>query len=174
MRKRITDVAPEYIKPPLPLAPEVRKSTAGECVIVVPVPKSSTPRAVEYGGRTEYWKRYGTDKRQMSHAEVEKAMGSTAQEQELETQRRLASDPTRLNEVTDVRVLWEALDKGFKETIGARRYLRLTVTPMELKPDRVDVADDQPRLFVWYPQVGQRENGWNVRTGGWGAQIALG
>jgi Putative DNA-binding domain len=171
---RLKDIALQYIKPPLVLAPEVRKSSEGQDIVVALIPESTKPRAIEYDG-TEWWKRYGTDKRQMPYAEIEKALTLATEPNssaELEKQRQLAADPTRWNEITDRRVLWEVLDREFSSSAGERRYLRLTITPHELKESRVDVSDSDLRMSIWYPtDAGQREHGWNVRTGGWGLEL---
>lgn len=169
---RLKDLALQYLKPPLTVAPETRKSSAGDNLVIAEIPGSKRPRAIEYNGRTELWKRYGTDKRQMSYAEIEKALTPIDPQQELEQQRRLAADRTRWNEITDRGVLWEVVDAEFKRVVAENRYLRLTITPNRLAENLVDVGDQNLQMFLWHPiGAGQREHGWNVQVGPWGAQL---
>jgi predicted HTH transcriptional regulator len=48
VRTRIKDIALQYVRDRLTIAPESRKTTRGEIVILVPIPKSLELRAVEY------------------------------------------------------------------------------------------------------------------------------
>jgi schlafen family protein len=171
--KKIRDVGAKHIEAPLALEPILRKALTGESLVLVEIPASRKLRAVVTKGKAEYWRRIGTDKREMGPAEIEAAIlaGRTGDDQEAARQQRLAGDRTRWSEIADRRVLWEVLDREFRATVRDQRYLRVAVTPHELKDDRFDIGDQNLRTFLWHPQHGQRENGWNVRTGVWGAQI---
>ena len=77
----------------------------------------------------------------------------------------LADHPTRWSEIIDPRVLCKVMDARFHETAGPERYFRMTATPIELKPDRVNTADMDLRAFVQFPMFGQRQNGWHLGLG---------
>jgi hypothetical protein len=162
IRNRLKSVALQYIKERLPLSPEVRETSAGDRVILVPIRGSTRPRAVEFDGRTEYWKRFGSDKRQMSHSEVSAALAASDDGEEFKRQTRLLHDPSRWNEISKPEVLWRGMDGQFQAEVGKCRYLRLTMTPRELRDNRVNTSDQNLRSFLWCPTLGQRQNGWHI------------
>jgi hypothetical protein len=45
------------------------------------------------------------------------------------------------------------------------------MTPRDLSANRINTADQSLRLMIWWPTVGQRPEGWNVRVGGNNNQI---
>jgi hypothetical protein len=172
VRKKLRDVCAKYIDEPLAVFPTAVHAKSGENIVVLFVPKSRSLRAVVFDDKTEFWKRIGVDKRPMSPAEIRARMNHAQNDDDLlRAQRRLADDLTRWNEITNREVLWEALDAQFKSTIGDAPYLRLTITPHGLRNGLVDISNQDLKTFIWYPTVGQREVGWNVRVGAFGSQI---
>ncbi len=172
VRKKLRDACAKYIDEPLAVFPTALQTNAGENIVVLFVPKSPSLRAVVFDGKTEFWKRVGVDKRPMNPAEIRARMNQAQNAADLLlAQRRLASDLTRWNEITNREVLWEALDARFKSIIGGAPYLRLTITPHDLRDGLVDISNQDLKTFLWYPTVGQREAGWNVRVGPFGSQI---
>jgi len=159
-------------------------SSKGEILVAVYMPASSQkPHMVTKDGKTEFWKRYQTDKRHMTIAEVRDAFLQTAGSVRLQTieakvdsilrqregqaeaeqQRVLAADRGRLNEVTDIQRLWDALDTLFKEAADGKRFLRLTITPEDLRKDLVDLEREHIHDLLINPP-GQRQNGWNAKS----------
>ena len=137
------------------------------------MPKSATLLAVTTNKKGEYWKRIGTDKREMTHTEVEAAIrvGERAVEEDRERQRSLAKDTTRWNEIDDVGVLRELMGERFRKVAGAERWLRMAATPMDLKSDRVNTGDDNLRALIQFPFFGQRDSGWYLGIGAGQRQI---
>jgi predicted XRE-type DNA-binding protein len=74
--------------------------------------------------------------------------------------KKAASDPTRWDGISDPALLSELMDKRFQEWAEAERYLRISSTPTDLEPDRVNTSDISLRTFVQFPFFGQREKGW--------------
>jgi hypothetical protein len=172
LRKKLRDAAARYIDEPLAVLPVSMRTNSGEKTVVLFIPKSPSLRAVVFDGKTEFWKRVGVDKRPMPPSEIRAGINQAQSSADrLSAQRRLATDVTRWSEITDKEVLWEVLDAQFKSRIGDRPYLRLTMTPQELRDGLVNVGDQNLRNFLWYPNVGQREEGWNVRVAVFGSQI---
>lgn len=167
----MSDIALQYIKERLPLSPVVRKTSAGDQVILLQIPNSSEPRAVEFDGRTEYWKRFGSGKRQMTHAEITTAFAATRNlEKELELDRSLLADRNRWSEIRTPGVLWEAMDKQFHIHPWVQpqqnKWLRLTVTPRDLRENCVDTSDAQLQEMLRNPP-GQYPLpfSWNISLG---------
>ncbi|MGO9605118.1 MAG: helix-turn-helix domain-containing protein [Candidatus Binataceae bacterium] len=175
VRSRLKSVALQYIKERLPLSPEVRQTSAGVRVVLLPIPQSTKLRAVEFDGRTEYWKRFGSDKRQMSHVEVMTALGSPDNlEKEQERERLLLANRSRWNEIKSPQVLWEAMDQQFHDhpwvSTRQRKWLRLTITPEELREDRVNTSDVQLHELVMNPERRHSARHWNIDLGD-GAEV---
>lgn len=128
--KKIRDVASTNLEKPLSLVPFVLRTATVESVIVVYIPPSAELIAVTTNRKGEYWIRRGTDKREMTDAEIKAAIaaGQAAIDTALRFDRQKAADPTRLHEISERRILWEVLDAQFLETIGQSRYMRLTLT----------------------------------------------
>ena len=171
--KKIRDVASTNLEKPLSLVPFVLRTATVESVIVVYIPPSAELIAVTTNRKGEYWIRRGTDKREMTDAEIKAAIaaGQAAIDTALRFDRQKAADPTRLHEISERRILWEVLDAQFLETIGQSRYMRLTLTPHALRPDAVNTSDPNLRMELSHPTQGQRDYAWNIRTGSWGAYI---
>src|SRR5216683_2849282 len=87
--KKIKDIAAEHIQQRLAVEPALRTTTAGESLVLVPIPKAPRLLAVIFDGRTEYWIRVGRDKRRMTHNQIEAAFqeGLTNASRETERQR---------------------------------------------------------------------------------------
>jgi len=85
----------------------------------------------------------------------------------------LANDLPRLCDVTDVTLLRAAMRIRFEKAVGSERWLRMTATPAELQTDRVNVGDDNLRMFVQFPYFGQRRDGWYLGMAEGDRQISL-
>jgi hypothetical protein len=166
--KKIRDVAAVHIEKPLSVVPVLGSAPSGESVVYTFVPKSDTLLAVTTNKKAEYWKRIGADKREMTHAEVEAAIraGRNALEEGRKRERALAKDKTRWNEITDHDLLRELMGGRFSTAVGSERWFRMTATPLELKPDRVNTGDVNLRGFIQFPYGGgQRQDGWFLGMG---------
>jgi hypothetical protein len=75
-RNKIKNVGLTLIQERMTLAPVSFTLESGENIVLVFVPASPQLRAVTYDRRTEYWKRFGKDKRQMLHSEIVAAISS--------------------------------------------------------------------------------------------------
>lgn len=171
--KKLRDVAAVHIEKPVSVVPVVCSTPSGEAIVCAFVPKSATLLAVTTNKKGEYWKRTGTDKREMTHAEVEAAirLGERAVEKDRERQRALARDTTRWNEIDDVGVLRELMGQRFRAIVGAERWLRMAATPVDLKSDRINTGDDNLRALMQFPFFGQRDSGWYLGIGAGQRQI---
>jgi hypothetical protein len=166
--KKIRDVAAVHIEKALSVVPVLGSGPSGESIVCAFVPKSDTLLAVTTNKRAEYWKRIGTDKHEMTHAEVETAirLGERAVEEDRKRQRALAKDRTRWNEITDPDLLRELMRDRFTTAVGSERWLRMTATPRDLKPDRVSTGDGNLRALIQFPYGGgQKEDGWFLGMG---------
>jgi hypothetical protein len=166
--KKIRDVAAAHIEKPLAIVPVVHNLASGESIVCVFVPKSSTLLAVTTNKKAEYWKRIGTDKREMTHSEVEAAIraGESAVERDRTRQLKLAKDRTRWNEITDADLLRDLMRGRFRSETAAERWLRMTATPLDLKSDRVNTGDPNLRVLIQFPYGGgQKEDGWFLGMG---------
>ena len=165
--KKIRHVGATHIDERLALEPIVRDAPSGERLVLVQIPRSPKLRAVITHGKAEYWKRFGTDKREMTHREIEDAIasGQAAAVEEEKRQRSLVDHPTRWNEITSSKILCEVMDKRFQERIGDQRYLRMTSAPLDLRAARVDTSDLNFRAFLQFPSFGQRQTGWYLGIG---------
>jgi hypothetical protein len=171
--KKIRDVASTNLEKPLSLVPFTLKASTGESIVAVYIPPSPILISVTTNRKGEYWIRRGTDKREMTDAEIRTALasGQAAIDDASRLNRQKAADPTRLHEITDRQILWDVLDARFLKTIGQSRYMRLTLTPHLLRADAVNTSDSNLRAELSYPTTGQRDAGWNIRTGSWGAHL---
>jgi hypothetical protein len=165
--KKIKDVAAGHIQERLAVEPVLRETGKGEGLVLAPIPKSKHLRAVINNGQAQYWRRVGRDKRPMTHSEIMAAASASrlADEENRKLQEKLAKDQNRWSEITDPNTLREQMDGRFENEIGAERYLRLTSTPHALREDRVNVADETLRNFVWYPvdpSAGQHDKGFHL------------
>jgi Putative DNA-binding domain len=79
-RNKIKDVGLKLVQERLILAPDCIILASGEHIVLVFVPPAAELRAVTYDSRTEYWKRFGKDKRQMLHAEIVAAIRNVRDE----------------------------------------------------------------------------------------------
>lgn len=154
----------------------------GMTVLVVYVPSSfSKPHMVKKNQKTEFWKRYETDKRAMTLSEIRLAFADTSgtmmlgrieekidrlyqqtsEKTAVEQERRLATNRSQLHQVSNIAVLMEAVDKEFEKELGPRRALRLTITPTPLVGELVDPSDKSMKQFLQEPP-NQRYAGWNM------------
>lgn len=165
--KKVRDVAATNIEKPLSLIPIAATAPGGEPVILVFVPKSTSLLAVTTNKKAEFWKRIGTDKREMTYAEIEQArtLGYEAAEQDRKRQRSLAPNLTRWNEINDVDLLRQLMSQRFRGAIESERWLRMTATPLQLTTDRVDTGNDSLRSTIQFPVSGQRDTGWFLGIG---------
>jgi len=79
--KKIKDIAAEHIQDRLALEPVLRRTTAGESLVLVAVPDASRLHTVIHDGRTEFWIRVGRDKRPMKPHEIEGAYRASLRNQ---------------------------------------------------------------------------------------------
>ncbi len=78
LRKKIEQVAIDRVQERLPLSPRIATATTGEVLVLVLIPKGRKLRAVKNEqGNPEYWKRFGRDKRIMTHAEMQADSSAT-------------------------------------------------------------------------------------------------
>lgn len=185
LTQRVRQVALDLIQERIPnLQTKVIPSSADDIVLIYIPPSFKKPHMVVKDRKTEFWKRYETDKRTMTIEEIkndfiqsshlgtrEIIKGKVTQlqdfflnNQHVEKQRELAKDHSRLNEITEPQVLIEALDKHFEKTVKESRYLRLTITPHDLIRNRVEPGFDWLNDFFFHPPR-QRRNGWTMETG---------
>ena len=165
--KKVRDVAATNIEKPLSLIPIAATAPGGEPVILVFVPKSTSLLAVTTNKKAEFWKRIGTDKREMTYAEIEQArtLGYEAAEQDRKRQRSLAPNLTRWNEINDVDLLRQLMSQRFRGAIESERWLRSPATRLQLTTDRVDTGNDSLRSTIQFPVSGQRDTGWFLGIG---------
>jgi hypothetical protein len=133
------------------------------------------------GNKGDFWKRYETDNKLMSIEEIregflgdqvlmrldriERSIDSIRQVPEevgqQKTRATLFGAPPSVNLITDGKVLVGKVDDIFRKTVGDSRYLRLSITPDNLRPDLF--AQDNPDfLKIFENPPGQRDRGWSV------------
>jgi hypothetical protein len=76
---KIKDIAAEHIQDRLVLEPVLRRTSAGESLMLVAIPRAHRLHAVLNDGRAEHWIRVGRDKRPMKHHEIEAAIRASSE-----------------------------------------------------------------------------------------------
>jgi len=154
----------------------------GVTVLVVYVPSSfAKPHMIKINKKTEFWKRYETDKRPMTIAEIRSAFINTSgamslrrveekvdrlyqgltERQVIEEEKRLVNNVAQIHKITNTKVLMDKLDDTFKKELGSKRALRLTITPNPLVGELANPSDKELLNMLRNPP-NQRYAGWNM------------
>lgn len=154
-----------------------RLAPSGREVIVVRVPPSARkPHMCRLKNQTQFWRRYGTENREMTHEEIRAAFledrilrgilelnaGLDALLRQ-QTHERLhliqpsdnalgASSPEELRRLMDLR---------FEQAVADAPFFRLSALPLRLSPANVDVGDPEVRRVFEDPPLTD-ESGWAV------------
>jgi hypothetical protein len=160
--------------------------SSGDNIILIYIPSSfGKPHMVKKDKRTEFWRRYETDKRTMTIAEIRSSFLNNADSMTLrridqkvdkvhqilvkdETTReeaRIIANDAQLYKVTNIGLLLQKLDARFSEQVGKRRAFRLTITPDPLVGEIVDLSRQDIRELLTRPP-NQRYAGWNMQNSG--------
>lgn len=155
-------------------------------ILIVFVPSTfNKPHMIKKEKRTEFWKRYGTDKRTMTIAEIrsefqnqlklsniesieekiELLNKSIAKQQFITEEKKKSEDFNKIIRVKDLSVFLERLDKEFKKALGERRALRLTITPKPLGEILFEPDNEELKELLRKPP-NQRYGGWNMENTG--------
>ena len=158
------------------------KLKRGENVLLVYIPASfARPHMIKKDKRTEFWRRYETDKRPMTIAEIRLAFSNNAdsmtlrridqkvdkvhqilvKEETVREEARIINNDSQFHKVTNLPLLVEKLDSQFSEQLGKRRALRLTITPNPIVGAVVDASRQDIRDLLAHPP-NQRYAGWNM------------
>lgn len=110
-----------------------RISTNDGDVMIVRVPRGDPLYAVALEGRLDYWRRYGTIKKRMSHEEIKAAFQGTengAGPAYAEASGRAVAEATLPRDAWQFRNM---TDLAFDHEIGQNPYYRATLTPFDLR-----------------------------------------
>lgn len=162
------------------------KLSAGQNIILIYIPASfSKLHMIKKDRKTEFWRRYETDKRSMTIAEIRSAFLNNADSMTLRRidqkvdkvhqillneditreDARIINNDAQLHKVTNVSLLLEKLDSDFLKRLGKRRAFRLTITPNPLVGEIVDLSRRDIRELLNNPP-NQRYAGWNMQNTG--------
>lgn len=159
---------------------------SGENILVVFIPSSfNKPHMIKKDKKTEFWKRYETDKRPMTLAEIKydftnyssasqfklindkisHIQNVVAEKQEIENERKAASTTSQIYKLRRIEVFLDTIDKGFTSKISTKRILRLTITPHPLSGELFDPSDKSILDLLVNPPD-HRHAGWNMENTG--------
>lgn len=162
------------------------KLSTSQNILVVYIPASfGKPHMIKKDKRTEFWRRYETDKRPMTIAEIRSAFLNNAdsmtlrridqkvdkvhqilvKEETTKEEARIITNDAQLHKVTNLALLLEKLDSEFSRQLGKRRAFRLTITPSPLVGEIVDPSRRNIRELLSNPPK-QRYAGWNMQNSG--------
>ncbi len=153
-------------------------------VLVIFIPSSfNKPHMIKKDKKTEFWKRYGTDKRTMTIAEIRgefqnqlkfsniesieekiNLLNKTiSKQQSLEEDKRLSISFSNILKIKDISIFLERIDNEFKKALGKRRALRLTITPKPVREMLFEPDDEELKELLRKPP-NQRYAGWNMEN----------
>ncbi len=161
--QRIRQVALDKIKERIiGISTKVLRHEKWGNIVVIHIPLSHLkPHMAFLSDKTEFLKRYETDKKAMTIEEIRDAfhcrddvaslsrmeakidsISSQMQTKDIQSKQAvIAKDSSRLHDVTDLEVFKKSVDEIFMKEIQGKRYFRLTITPHQLNPNMVPTAN---------------------------------